>query len=1011
MKKSLLFILIFIFSTISFSSIKAVMPKNNQEEVDLKIIFKWSYESDQNDKKVKFRLYISENPNIKEEDLKLNNLFSNFYAGDVLKPQTTYYWKIEALSEGKVIDSQTFRFKTRELQNGDIYQIFFENYKSLIPYGKYFIGINNDSFEIIDENKNKIKTINVKGIIENIYKKEIIYIKTKEKLYLLYPDMIIKEFNFDKKIIKVNEETYITTKNEIYEIKSNKIEKIYSSRENIIDTKIFDQHIIISLKNKIQILDFDMKNIKEINFKEEIQQILTSKNKIFIITKDYIQELDKNYDEIKRLNFKISSDKLNRKYYIHSENMIILAGNNTLQIYNEKLELIKNINYEEKYDYFISLNEDKYVLIGEKIKAFDNNNKNIWSYSSISPLTPISKPYKDGSLISIGITDYVDRYIIFFEEDITNETNYKKVIQKIEQDSNEKENQTKFEKTEEKIPKDTENTVEPMKNDEDLINIDHTEPATVENTINEITEEPTPLNITENATKIDLEKEIKSLTQKSTETTKESTITNFTKPATKIDNIKEPNIFEQIFGLVPKYDYKINFDYDEIDEKQIKITWDGTPITDNFIIELNDNKTLNTVTTESTEATLTLEKNKNYNLKLFTIKDGKKINLDSKDFKTTNFQKTVILDKLYDEYAYKVVSDENNFYIAGYESRDSWKAKIIKINKNLKEKKEYIFGGDGTDFFKDIIITKDASENANLVAIGDTSSKGLNGDAYIVSITSDGTINYEINYGDFGRDSGISISNIDDENYVVSGNFFTNNRLTDIFVSKYTKDGARIWTNNFGGKNLEIANSVVNNSNQGFIVVGYTRSFGYGKFDIYAINIDYYGKEKWSNVYGDENDDIPVGTIKLGKKYYIIYENEGEEIYHSIVELDENKGFGNSFKQKSEYKEKLLGTKVINDEIYTYGYREKNNKKLGIVYKINIEQKKFEEFLEIELDGDYQIIGLDIQDEYIYTYGNIMTKRNTNNIVITRDIIQQKNQDQIQTKDLEEKKEIKNGIM
>jgi hypothetical protein len=288
---------------------------------------------------------------------------------------------------------------------------------------------------------------------------------------------------------------------------------------------------------------------------------------------------------------------------------------------------------------------------------------------------------------------------------------------------------------------------------------------------------------------------------------------------------------------------------------------------------------------------------------------------------------------------------------------------------------------DKTDFFRDGIITTDASENTkNTVFVGDTLSYGLNGNVYLVSISEAGTINYQINYGDIGRDSGISIINIDENSFAISGNLFVNKKLSDIFVSKYLNDGTRIWTNNFGGNDVEIAVDIKNTQDQGFMVFGATRSFGAGGFDIYVLKLDYYGNMKWSNVYGDPNDNIPIGVVKEGRKYYVLYENSSNPKTYGILEVDEINGFGDSFETQLEGEPKFLGFTTIENRYLAYGYTIKSNKKAGVVYEINIKEKTFEKVYSYELENGFEIVSLikpENQDN-IYIFGNTVSNGKQN---------------------------------
>ncbi|HNV06786.1 MAG TPA: hypothetical protein PKH64_11745, partial [Petrotogaceae bacterium] len=228
-------------------------------------------------------------------------------------------------------------------------------------------------------------------------------------------------------------------------------------------------------------------------------------------------------------------------------------------------------------------------------------------------------------------------------------------------------------------------------------------------------------------------------------------------------------------------------------------------------------------------------------------------------------------------YGYTIKTYENIMYIAGYEISDNnWQAKVTQIASTLEVEKEFLFGGKGTEFFKDVLITKDASEVISITAIGDTTSVGYSGDAYLVSFLPDGTVLYESNYGDLGRDNGVKIKEVDKNGYAIIGNYYVNNKLSDIFVSRYSKDGTRIWLSTFGGKNIEMAVDCEVTPDQGLLITGATKSFGYGKYDVYAIKVDFYGREKWTNTFGDDKDNLPVGIITFSNKKYILYETKEE---------------------------------------------------------------------------------------------------------------------------------------
>lgn len=103
-------------------------PADNAIDVDIRISFRWQPSEEIKDKELSYSIFVSEDTLIDEKDLMLANIFSNFYTGDVLKPKTTYYWKIEATDkEGNTYESDVAKFTTRKLRAGDAYVIFLKN--------------------------------------------------------------------------------------------------------------------------------------------------------------------------------------------------------------------------------------------------------------------------------------------------------------------------------------------------------------------------------------------------------------------------------------------------------------------------------------------------------------------------------------------------------------------------------------------------------------------------------------------------------------------------------------------------------------------------------------------------------------------------------------------------------------------------------------------------------------------------------------------------------------------
>ena len=79
-----------------------------------------------------------------------------------------------------------------------------------------------------------------------------------------------------------------------------------------------------------------------------------------------------------------------------------------------------------------------------------------------------------------------------------------------------------------------------------------------------------------------------------------------------------------------------------------------------------------------------------------------------------------------------------------------------------------------------------------------------------------------------------------------------------------------LWTRTFGGDDYDVAYSVDQTNDGGCIIAGYTRSFGAGGTDLYYIKLDSQGNEEWPGYYGGGYDDLGYSVEQTTDGGYII---------------------------------------------------------------------------------------------------------------------------------------------
>ncbi len=73
---------------------------------------------------------------------------------------------------------------------------------------------------------------------------------------------------------------------------------------------------------------------------------------------------------------------------------------------------------------------------------------------------------------------------------------------------------------------------------------------------------------------------------------------------------------------------------------------------------------------------------------------------------------------------------------------------------------------------------------------------------------------------------------------------------SNILVTENYPNGNEIWYKQFGGNSYDKANSIIN-TDDGYLIIGSTSSYGAGNYDMFVIKIDKKGNKLWQNTYGD----------------------------------------------------------------------------------------------------------------------------------------------------------------
>jgi len=197
-------------------------------------------------------------------------------------------------------------------------------------------------------------------------------------------------------------------------------------------------------------------------------------------------------------------------------------------------------------------------------------------------------------------------------------------------------------------------------------------------------------------------------------------------------------------------------------------------------------------------------------------------------------------------------------------------------------------GGPESEWGNSLIQTSDGG----YVIAGETESFGAGGDdVYVVKLDANGNLQWTKTIGGPASDNGGPLIQTSDGGYAITG--YTKSFGAgdwDVYVVKLDVNGNLQWTKTIGGKKEDVSASFIQTSDGGYAIAGATTSFGAGYTDVYAIKLDANGNLQWTRTIGGRGYEIGNSLIQTSDGGYVIagsttsFGAGGEDVY--FVKLD-----------------------------------------------------------------------------------------------------------------------------
>ncbi|GAH52163.1 unnamed protein product, partial [marine sediment metagenome] len=126
-------------------------------------------------------------------------------------------------------------------------------------------------------------------------------------------------------------------------------------------------------------------------------------------------------------------------------------------------------------------------------------------------------------------------------------------------------------------------------------------------------------------------------------------------------------------------------------------------------------------------------------------------------------------------------------------------------------------------------------------------------------------------YGGFGDDVAYFIQETNDEGYIVAGDTDSfGSKESELWILKLTSIGNIEWERIYGGSDNDYLNCIQETSDEGYVVTGNTYSFGAGDSDILALKLSSAGDIEWQRTYGGSEEDAAYYIQETSDGGYVI---------------------------------------------------------------------------------------------------------------------------------------------
>ncbi len=205
-----------------------------------------------------------------------------------------------------------------------------------------------------------------------------------------------------------------------------------------------------------------------------------------------------------------------------------------------------------------------------------------------------------------------------------------------------------------------------------------------------------------------------------------------------------------------------------------------------------------------------------------------------------------------------IVAGNTTSYGAGY--YDFW---LVKTDENGNEEWNHTYGGD---YLEQAYSVQQTTDGGYIIA-GWTD---VYGEFLLVKTDENGIEVWNQTYGgvDFARAH--SVQQTTDGGYIIAGQIEFENGDCEFYLVKTDENGNEEWNQTYAINSIEVAYSVKQTIDNGYIIAGLTLSYETFGFDFWLVKTDVNGNEEWNQSYGGDEQDFAMSIQQTLDGGYVI---------------------------------------------------------------------------------------------------------------------------------------------